>query len=82
MGMLSGQDRLRIDNEAGQFVLVGGGATGRLKPLVQVTIASGRQQVNTLDGDQIRLAEKILQRLAKSFCPTHTDVRRVLKWCE
>ena len=79
MGMLSGQDRLRIDNEAGQFVLVGGGATGRLEPLVQVNIASSRHQVNTLDGDRCRLVEKILQRLMKSFCPTHTAVRRVLK---
>jgi hypothetical protein len=82
MGMLSRQNRLRIDNEAGQFVLAGGGATGRLKPLVHVTITSSRHQVNTLDGDVCRLAEKILQRLLRSFCPTETQVTRVLKWRE
>jgi hypothetical protein len=62
--------------------LFGGGATGSLKPLVQVNIASGHHQVNTLDGDCCRLAEKILQHLLRSFCPTDQVVRRVLKWRE
>jgi hypothetical protein len=77
--MLSSQNRLRIDNEASQFVFSWWRGHRATETLVQVTIASSRHQVNTLDEALVRLAEKILLQFLRSLCPMQTEVRRVLK---
>jgi hypothetical protein len=58
--MLSRQNRSRIDNEAGQFVYFGGGATGRLNPgSIDYTEQAAVRSI-LLDDKSCRLAEKIL----------------------